>query len=115
MKIRTGFVSNSSSSSFCIYGVYLDAKEMALLSEDRYELNADIRAKLDAAGFTKVNLDVPGGYQNETDGYIGRDFTSIGDDETGRQFRESVEKAVAFLFPDKPMKCGIYEESWYDG
>lgn len=24
MKIRTGFVSNSSSSSFCVYGVYLD-------------------------------------------------------------------------------------------
>jgi hypothetical protein len=112
MKIRTGFVSNSSSSSFCIYGMYLEENEINLVAED-CELKDDVRAKLDAAGFTKVDYVDAG--PNAYGAYIGRDFTSIGDDETGRQFKENVEKAVALLFPDKPVKCGVHEESWYDG
>ena len=44
MKIRNGFVSNSSSSSFCIYGTYIEfddlmekIKEMNFLSEEEIE------------------------------------------------------------------------------
>jgi hypothetical protein len=34
MKIRNGFVSNSSSSSFCIYGVCVESSSLANKEED---------------------------------------------------------------------------------
>lgn len=42
MKIRTGFVSNSSSSSFCIYGIYISPKDILESKiEELYEKNKD--------------------------------------------------------------------------
>jgi hypothetical protein len=111
MKFRGGFVSNSSSSSFCIYGLYLEEAEYSKIS-DGYDLNEDVDKKLQDAGLSSVHL-VTG--QGDGYAYIGRDYSDIGDDETGRQFKDSVEKAVALLFPGQEKKCGMHEESWYDG
>jgi hypothetical protein len=45
---------------------------------------------------------------------IGRDFDSIGDDETGNQFKTSVEKELKGLIGED-IKCSKYEEAWRDG
>jgi hypothetical protein len=95
VKTRIGFVSNSSSSSFCIYGIYLGH-----MSDEDYEF-------INKTGLTDYGSPLDG------DTYVGRSWTSIGNNETGGQFKESVEKLIANRWPDK--KCNTYEEAWYDG
>jgi len=99
MKIRNGFVSNSSSSSFCIYGTNI--------GENRDEVEI-IEEKIRELG---LKLEV---HYGEYTRYVGRSWSSIGDDETGKQFKASVKDAVAKLELD-PKKIGTVEESWYDG
>lgn len=110
MKVRNGFVSNSSSSSFCIYGVEMDSyefeKKMKLIKPDLetdniYELAEHLEIKLEVhtpSDFDKV--------------YIGRSWSSIKDDETGKQLREGVEKELRDVFGEE-LKCSTQEESWY--
>lgn len=49
--------------------------------------------------------------------WIGRDFSSIKDDETGKQFKDGVIKTLQEIFPDSVIEDnrGTYEESWYNG
>lgn len=76
MKYRSGFVSNSSSTSFCIYGVCFEnineAKREALDNESMYSV-----------------------YDYDGDRmWVGRSWSAIGDDETGKQFKESTEQKI---------------------
>lgn len=96
MKIRNGFVSNSSSSSFCIYGTEIKISEEDLDQEKLKTMSIRI---------------VYGPYDSV---FLGRDWTSIEDDETGRQFKEKVEKEVEELLGEKK-ECSSYEEGWYNG
>jgi hypothetical protein len=99
MKVRKGFVSNSSSTSFVIYGVSLpEGKE-----DDYYDLLSD-----DPVG---LNIFYP-----EYDGiYIGKSWSSIKDDETGLQFKQSVENRLKELLGNQDVKCSTYEEGYYNG
>ena len=97
MKTRLGFVSNSSSSSFCLYGIHLSYNTK--LTEEDYSF-----------------LQKHGLEHMEDDGdmiYIGREWKTVRDGETGGQFKESVEEAVAKRWPDKT--CYTHEEAWYNG
>jgi len=97
MKIRQGFVSNSSSSSFLIYGtVVKDCED----SEINDKLVSDLGLEV---------FDSPYG-----DNYIGISWDNIGGDETGNQFRKRIEEGVAKVL-GKEAKCGTYSEAWYDG
>ncbi len=94
MKFRLGFVSNSSNTSFCIYGVYLEKED--------YELE-------NKAGELGLYS-----HWGQYDGiYIGREWSSIKDNETGKQFKEPTQKLINKLIPNA--KCSTHEDGWYDG
>jgi len=97
MKTRLGFVSNSSSASFCIYGVNF-GDGMLLMKED--------------CKFMKEHglHDEIGQYDSI---YIGREWSSIGDDETGKQFKDSIAASIEKRWPGNT--CATHEEGWYNG
>lgn len=140
MKIRNGFVSNSSASSFCIYGVALEASLQDILVHvkknspetfiklskvimrdvDSYkdkEYSAevkkwldDIDSNLDEPEDLSSNIDLAGtleeaiGNEFEVSApcndsiYIGKCWSKVKDDETGKQFKDNVEKTLTGIF-----------------
>jgi len=108
MKIRNGFVSNSSSSSFCIYGAYINSSDFEKFGMPEGADVWDWAEGLDVPGLETHSSDYDYGF------YIGRSWSSVKDDETGLQFKESVEKAIKEAFGEE-LKCGTCSEAWYDG
>jgi hypothetical protein len=114
MKIRTGFVSNSSSSSFCLYGVFLEdgdsLKEIFknIQATENYELIEEITSLASHLG---LEVECPDGFNGV---YIGRSFEGIGDNETGKQFKDSTKDKIRIL-TGKNLDCSTYSESWYNG
>jgi len=158
MKVRQGFVSNSSSTSFSIYGLHLSTQELeeiykSLQVEDNKIIDTfkEIEALCLARGISKElvkniknsmlneqsklntknskaiiyekideiesipNFSI---YRNDYNVYMGRESSSIGEDETGSQFKESVHSAIENLFgkdtkilgKELVKKCQYYEE-----
>jgi len=118
MKNRLGFVSNSSSSSFLIYGVALDRSEVLEClkpekpevdedAEDEYE---DVYEALEDAISSQEGLEYHIPYDDTV--YIGACWSSIGDDETGAQFKNRVKAQLTEMFGD--VKCSTHSEAWYN-
>lgn len=116
MKTRNGFVSNSSSSSFCVYGVSIGDDEIQELGlkyalieksddEEGYEsIEAyDLQEIAENKGLTF------GAYDDEA--WLGLMPDEIGDDETGKEFKERVKKLVAEFLGDDIMKK-VCEFDW---
>jgi len=110
MKIRNGFVSNSSSSSFCIFGACFEGDKLREV-EDKIE-DAEFNKQLKDMGL-KIIYGNPNNYESEV--YIGKSWDSIGGDETGNQFKASISEAVKVLFSDESIECCSHEDAWYDG
>jgi hypothetical protein len=112
MKIRNGFVSNSSSSSFCIYG-----QRFNLYAENGREAFKGLATKLKIPKkMVKALTDDNDSYYESVDEttlklpknpplvvyyspecqdlYIGRDYDTLGDDETGKEFKKSVKDVL---------------------
>lgn len=97
MKIRHGFVSNSSSTSFTIYGVIITDAD-----EDKID------------GYDKIFHGDPNSYDSHT--YLGVELTSMNMDETKKEFFDRVSKELSEeLGRDVTNECQIYSESYYDG
>jgi len=151
MKIRQGFVSNSSSSSFCIYGVEIDHKELYELAirlgfevekeepevktKEQKHLEQFLRGKDDKLAEERDGVEL---YEYESydpydlidyineqvikvkcftaycgeNYYIGREFKSIEDKETGKSFKKSIENELDEL--DVLELPKTIEEAWHD-
>lgn len=108
MKVRHGFVSNSSTSSFLIYGTCIDASDLQSMFPDDEEPFEHIEELLKGTGLIYHY----GPYDADTC-YVGRSWDSVKDDETGKQFKASVKAAVDKVFK-KEMTCETHEETWHD-
>jgi len=115
MKIRTGFVSNSSSSSFLIYGVSIEKDEFL----DKLNIDSDTEEHEDfdvwelyddVAG--ELGMDYHSPYDWD-EVFIGASWDSIGDDETGAQFKERITKKLKEKFGDDII-VSTYSEAWHD-
>lgn len=162
MKKRQGFVSNSSTTSFCIYGTQLEITTDTIINCFKYikaNRSDDYKQMLEKVKkdwltktymakrvyildmlehvdtmtdqekdqldefldddpieiFTEiVNLNYWHGPDYGNNIYLGRSWDSITDDETGKQFKESIEESLMSVFGDS-VTCGTHEESWRDG
>jgi len=109
MKVRSGFVSNSSSSSFLIWGAFIGKSELHDLLPE-----ADSRNLYDALD-EKLSDGLEHHSPDGCDGFfIGVSWDKVGDDETGAQFKSRVQKLLAASF-GKEIQCGTLEEAWRDG
>lgn len=105
MKFRNGFVSNSSSSSFLIYGTYVDRTE--------FEKAVKAAGIKEYSGYPSETC-LPGLNAWDPDGdyvYLGLSWDSIGDDQTGAQFKKGVEEAIRKILPNA--KIDTHEHAWY--
>lgn len=105
MRIRRGFVSNSSSTSFCVFGL--------AIKEDKEGLWEDIEAKADDSDYLCTYYGDPNEWPRDM--YIGIEWDRIGDDETGSQFKDRVSALVEQIVPGQGDSCDTHEESYYDG
>ena len=92
MKIRNGFVSNSSTTSFCVMGICGENKDNHLCSG---------------------NLLVSYGYPCGDTLYVGVPIEKMEEDETLGQFRERVKQI--FLAKDMDCEPQLLTDGWYDG
>ena len=138
MKIRSGFVSNSSSSSFCIYGAMVEPYKLqeALVAkgakEDEIE-EMGVQGYIDSWNY-KYEMKKKGHSEEEAqkladerpsltqfemydpyDGeylYFGFSWSSIEDDETGAEFKAKIEAQLKEFFGED-VSCGTQSEAYY--
>ena len=104
MKTRIGFVSNSSTTSFCIYGIRTEDEKIKEIIE-----NIDY-LKLREFGISTYS------HYDEGATFIGRSFHAIRDDETGLEFKNNTKLILKELLKENvDDQCFIYQEGWYDG
>ena len=112
MKIRTNFVSNSSSTSFMIFGIRLFETDLEKLTNTGY-----IKDHYETEKGEQLLNETDIGLVNDCDGnvnWIGRCYSTIKDDETGKQFKESTIIKISTLL-GKDVSCSLISESWYNG
>lgn len=92
MKTRQGFVSNSSTTSFLMYGADIT--------------NEDDLSRLEDAGLTEF-------YGGDYGNFIGRSWNEVGDNQTGGEFKAEIEAAITQVCPDAT--CATVKVAFYNG
>ena len=125
MKVRHGFVSNSSASSFVIHGASIDkdiigAKLREMHKDDSPADKQKFEEELEECGvdefvddLSKIipgNLIVRDFWYEEDEVYIGRPYTSMKDNETYGEFKASIAHALK-EFLGEEVAIGHIEEA----
>jgi hypothetical protein len=115
MKVRHGFVSNSSSSSFLLYGVCVD-REAVLAGYNRLVKAGEIKGRQtediwDIDGAMGLEFHIP--WDDEV--YVGLSWDDVGNDETGREFKARAVAAVLAIIPKYKGDFSTHKEAWRDG
>jgi len=112
MKIRCGFVSNSSSSSFCLFGDCIETSVLRSLGKDEYDDIDDMLQGFDL------------GYTHGIENYynqicIGLSPRSMKEDETLREFRNRVQESIKLFYEkydiEKEVTCDWMTDGGHDG
>lgn len=129
MKIRQGFVSNSSSSSFCIYGSAFSTEQWEVLitrhmsAEDLeawkledhdWWLDEYAEEQMSKKSLNLIMVEPP----DSSMVYVGRSWSNIGNDETGLEFKANVIDSIVELLEPPPgtnLVFDTHSEAWYDG
>lgn len=117
MKARFGFVSNSSSCSFLIYGIRIDQDKLSEILKDEFKQGLEEAIEDDNLYdflekiFPDFNVEQPDYYDDEF--YIGKSWSSIKDDETGKVFKDNICSKLSEAFKTD-INCGTYQEAWED-
>jgi len=110
MKIRTGFVSNSSSSSFAILGIRLPWNEVIDLLQKAGKTDDEIEDD----SYTVLEEEFPeleSILDTESEVvYFGNGFLSMKDDETKAQFKKRTEETLIKYFGEKG-----HNPTWLEG
>jgi len=118
MKIRNGFVSNSSSSSFLIFGKSFDSiKDFKLSKEiqEQYDEDFDTYEAMESViPYKEKDIEYHIMEYDDTI-YVGQSWGRVKDDETGLQFKErTVMKMNELLGTNYTINdLSTIEQSWY--
>lgn len=109
MKIRAGFVSNSSSTSFALYGSYISQEQIESAGERRGLDTED----MECYEILDTLLENTGlGYCEPNGFLVGVDFEDMGEDETKGQFKERITNTLREIF-DGRVVCSYKSGEYY--
>jgi len=121
MKIKTDFVTNSSSSSFVVIGSHIDADKIAL--EKFQKIKAKVQVTIENILedpyeyidplLRGTDLQWSAGCEYGDGLMIGIPYTSMGEDETLKQFRQRVQEGIKQCLGIDTTP-GHIEECWMD-
>ena len=114
MKQRIGFVSNSSSTSFCVFGIVMDRDVVMNLLDEMFGTN-EYEVEDFFRGF---DIDAYSGLDNYSDSYVvGVDVCRISQDITLREQRNIIAGKITSIFGKivPPNEVDFIVEVGYDG
>ena len=114
MKIRSGFVSNSSTTSFTIWGMRAEWDDLKDEIKENFENDSQKWYNYTDRYTEHEELEIHWDNRSfESIVYMGRSLSRMADDEIYGEFKKKTEKELEKMF--KKVKCHIVDVAYYDG